>query len=158
MNREKLFSIAVQVSRFFLIALFIGDVGAKASKPYWFVSDISSFVGGHWAIHAAVIMLLAEITAIVLLLVPRTIRAAGLWTIIMLVVFAAYGFYYVYALRGGAPNCQCFGGIVANLLGISTMWRSLVLFIPAAICAKSSRRDRGKSPTEPSQNDSPILN
>jgi hypothetical protein len=44
---------------------------------------------------------------------------------VLLIGFASYALYYVYALHGEPLECGCFGGIIASQLGVKTALRNL---------------------------------
>ncbi|OLD77008.1 MAG: hypothetical protein AUI33_04525 [Ignavibacteria bacterium 13_1_40CM_2_61_4] len=69
----------------------------------------------------------------VLLLLPRTVRIGAFLAGALLIDFAGYALYYVYALHGEPLECGCFGGIIASQLGVRTALRNLALLVPAAI-------------------------
>src|SRR5215210_7627872 len=128
-----LFKILVLLSRFGLAALFLLTAGAKLYTFYDFVGNISNLVWTGWAWYAAVAVIVAEILAAVLLLLPRTVRLGGLWSAALLLGFAGYALYYVYVRHGEPLECGCFGGIIASQLGVKTALRNLGLLIPAAL-------------------------
>ena len=130
---RSLLKILVQVSRFGLAALFIVTAGAKLYTFRDFVGNISNLVWTGWAWYAAVAVILAELLAAALLLVPRTVRVGGLWSAVLLVGFASYALYYVYVRHGEPLECGCFGGIIASQLGLKTALRNLGLLVPAAL-------------------------
>jgi hypothetical protein len=76
------------------------------------------------------------------LLLPRTTRLGAICAGVLLVAFAGYALYYVYALNGEPLECGCFGGIIASQLGVKTALRNLALLIPAFIVWFGYRRER----------------
>jgi len=130
---RSLLKILAQVSRFGLAALFLVTAGAKLYTFQDFVGNISNLVWTGWAWYAAVAVILAELLAAALLLVPRTVRVGGLWSAALLVGFAGYALYYVYVRHGEPLECGCFGGIIASQLGLKTALRNLALLVPAAL-------------------------
>lgn len=145
----------VLLSRFGLAALFLVTAGAKLYTFYDFVGNISNLVWTGWAWYAAVAVILAEVVAAILLLLPPTVRLGGLWSAALLLGFAGYALYYVY-VRGGEPlECGCFGGIIASQLGLKTALRNLGLLVPAALVIfgipKKPQRAREDSPQLPSR-------
>ena len=53
----------------------------------------------------------------------------------LLIGFSAFALYYTYGLHGEPLECNCFGGIIASQLGVTTALRNLVLLIPVVIVA-----------------------
>jgi hypothetical protein len=78
-------------------------------------------------------VIVVEVFAAVLLLLPWTIRLGALMVGLMLLGFAAYALYYVYVLNGEPLECGCFGGIIGSQLGVKTALRNLALLIPVFI-------------------------
>jgi Methylamine utilisation protein MauE len=130
---RRLLRILVVLSRFGLAALFLLTAGAKLYTFRDFVGNISNLVWTGWAWYAAVAVILAEVLAAVLLLLPRTVRLGGLWSAALLLGFAGYALYYVYVRHGEPLECGCFGGIIASQLGLKTALRNLGLLVPAAL-------------------------
>jgi hypothetical protein len=91
-----------------------------------------------WPTTVAVIT--AEIITAVLLLVPRTVRIGALAAAALLIGFAGFALYYVYALHGEPLECGCFGGIIGSQLGVKTALRNLALLVPAAMVLFGYRR------------------
>jgi hypothetical protein len=135
-----LLKILVQVSRFGLAALFLLTAGAKAWTINDFVGNLSNLVWTGWAWPATIIIIVAELLAAALLLLPRTVRAGGIMAAVLLVGFAGYALYYVYVKHGEPLECGCFGGIIASQLGVKTALRNLALLVPAVLLIFGSRR------------------
>jgi hypothetical protein len=138
MNRQTLLRILVHASRFGLAALFLFAVGAKLymrnDPAESFFSNMPFLVGERWATTVAVMVILAEVLAAVLLLWPRTARIGGMWAATMLIGFAGYALYYRYGIGNTEGlECGCFGGIIGSQLGVTTALRNLALLIPAAL-------------------------
>jgi hypothetical protein len=76
------------------------------------------------------------------LIVPRTVRVGALFAAVLLIGFASYALYYVYALHGEPLECGCFGGIIASQLGVKTALRNLALLIPVLMVWFGYRRTR----------------
>ena len=91
---------------------------------------------------ATIAIIAAEIVTAVLLLVPRTVRVGAICAAVLLVGFASYALYYVYALHGEPLECGCFGGIIASQLGVKTALRNLALLIPVLFVWFGYRRTR----------------
>jgi hypothetical protein len=146
MTRQKVFRIVVQISRFGLAALFLFTAGAKLAIAKAFAANVgellaaSGFNYTRWMWPVTVAVILAEIIAAALLLIPRTVRLGALLAGLLLVGFAGYALYYVYVLHGEPLECGCFGGILASQLGISTALRNLALLVPALIVFFGHRR------------------
>ena len=142
----------VLISRFGLAALFLFAAGAKLASLKKFAGNVAELLSSmsinyeRWQWPATIFVIVAEIMAAVLLLLPRTVRAGAIWSATLLIGFSAFALYYVYVLHGEALECNCFGGIIASQLGVSTALRNLVLLLPVAIVflgssgQKSARR------------------
>jgi hypothetical protein len=102
----------------------------------------SGFDYQRWSWPATIVVILAEIVTAVLLIVPRTVRVGALCAAVLLIGFASYALYYVYALHGEPLECGCFGGIIASQLGVKTALRNLALLIPVLIVWFGYRRTR----------------
>jgi methylamine utilization protein MauE len=138
----------VRVCRYGLAALFLFTAIAKLAIINAFVKNMgellssSGFDYQRWSWPATIVVILAEIVTAVLLIVPRTVRVGALLAAILLVGFASYALYYVYALHGEPLECGCFGGIIASQLGVKTALRNLALLIPVLIVWFGYRRTR----------------
>ena len=84
-------------------------------------------------------LLVAELLAALLLIIPRAQRLGAVWAGALLLGFAGYALFYVYVLKGEALECGCFGGIIASQLGVATARRNLLLLIPALLVFLSPR-------------------
>jgi Methylamine utilisation protein MauE len=139
MSRQKVFRIVVQISRFGLAALFLFTAGAKLAIAKAFAANVgellaaSGFNYTRWMWPVTVGVILVEVIAAALLLIPRTVRIGALIAGLLLVGFAGYALYYVYVLHGEPLECGCFGGILASQLGVSTALRNLALLVPTLI-------------------------
>jgi hypothetical protein len=138
MNRQTLLRVLVHASRFGLAAMFLFAVGAKLymrnDPAESFFSNMPFLVGERWAMTVAVMVIAAEVVAVVLLLWRRTARIGGAWAALMLIGFAAYALYYRYGMGNTEGlECGCFGGIIGSQLGVTTALRNLALLIPAAL-------------------------
>jgi hypothetical protein len=146
MSRQKVFRIVVQISRFGLAALFLFTAGAKLAIAKAFAANVgellaaSGFNYTRWMWPVTVGVILVEVIAAALLLIPRTVRIGALLAGLLLVGFAGYALYYVYVLHGEPLECGCFGGILASQLGVSTAIRNLALLVPALIVFFGYRR------------------
>jgi Methylamine utilisation protein MauE len=138
-------SLILFLCRFGLAAMFLFAVGAKLWTMREFAGNVANLVPDGWAWPAAWAVVSAELVAAALLLWPRTVRLGALASAALLVGFAAYALYYVYALRGEPLECGCFGGIIASQLGVSTALRNLALLVPAAAVFFLGRGRRGAS-------------
>ena len=126
----RIFFTMVSVSRFLLAAVFLYAAAMALWNPYEFVPNISSLVArGQGAIVASIAIILFEIIAAVLLIIPRTARVGGWWATILLFTFTVYPLYYLHVFGGGALECSCFGGIIASERGASTAVRNVILLI-----------------------------
>ena len=123
----------VLLSRLALAAMFLFAAGAKLYTIRDFVANLTNLVEEQWVWPVAVAVIGAEIVAALLLLLPRTARAGAALSAALLLGFAAYALYYVYALNGEPLECGCFGGIIASQLGVSTALRNLAFLVPALL-------------------------
>jgi uncharacterized membrane protein YphA (DoxX/SURF4 family) len=128
------------VSRLGLAAMFLFAAGAKLYTLADFVANLSNLVPDRFTWPVAVVVIAAEVVAAALLLVPRTARLGAALSALLLVGFAAYALYYVYALHGEPLECGCFGGIIASQLGVSTALRNLALLLPVVLIFLGHRR------------------
>ena len=138
----------VRICRYGLAALFLFTAIAKLAIVNTFVKNMgellssSGFDYQRWSWPATIVVIVAEIVTAVLLIVPRTVRVGALFAAVLLVGFASYALYYVYALHGEPLECGCFGGIIASQLGVKTALRNLALLIPVLIVWFGYRRTR----------------
>jgi hypothetical protein len=138
----------VRICRYGLAALFLFTAIAKLAIIKTFVTNMgellssSGFNYQRWSWPATIVVIVAEIVTAVLLIVPRTVRVGALFAAVLLVGFASYALYYVYALHGEPLECGCFGGIIASQLGVKTALRNLALLIPVLIVWFGYRRTR----------------
>ena len=138
----------VRICRYGLAALFLFTAIAKLAIINAFVKNMgellssSGFNYERWSWPATIVVILVEIVTAVLLIVPRTVRVGALFAAVLLVGFASYALYYVYALHGEPLECGCFGGIIASQLGVKTALRNLALLIPVLIVWFGYRRTR----------------
>src|SRR5438067_2518479 len=129
----------VLVSRFALAALFLFAAGAKLSVLRKFAGNVGELLSTmhfnyeRWQWPAALAVIVAEIIAGLLLLIPKTARWGAALAAALLIGFSAFALYYTYDLHGEPLECNCFGGIIASQLGVTTALRNLVLLVPAMI-------------------------
>jgi hypothetical protein len=146
MARQKLFRIIVQIFRFGLAALFLFTAGAKLIIAKAFAANVGELLAAtdfnhtRWMWPVTVAVIVFEVIAAALLLIPRTVRIGALLAALLLVGFAGYALYYVYVLHGEPLECGCFGGIIASQLGVTTALRNLALVIPALLVLFGYRR------------------
>jgi len=137
-----------RISRFGLAALFLFTAIAKLAIINAFAKNMGELLGSsgfnyqRWSWPATIAVIAAEIVTAVLLLVPRTVRIGAICAAVLLVGFASYALYYVYALHGEPLECGCFGGIIASQLGVKTALRNLALLIPVLFVWFGYRRTR----------------
>jgi len=137
-----------QISRFGLAALFLFTAGAKLAIVKTFATNVaellsaSGFNYARWMWPTTVAVITAEVITAVLLLLPRTVRIGALVAAALLIGFAGYALYYVYALHGEPLECGCFGGIIGSQLGVKTALRNLALLVPAAMVLFGYKRVR----------------
>jgi hypothetical protein len=141
----------VQISRFGLAALFLFAVSAKLyfiNHPQQsFFVNMRGLVRESWAVPVALLVIGAELVAVVLLLWPRMVRLGGVWAAVLLTGFAGYALYYRFGLHNAEGlECGCFGGIIGSQLGVSTALRNLALLIPAALVIYGWPRLRRQQP------------
>jgi len=138
----------VRICRYGLAALFLFTAIAKLAIINAFVKSMgellssSGFDYQRWSWPATIVVIVAEIVTAVLLIVPRTVRVGASLAAVLLIGFASYALYYVYALHGDPLECGCFGGIIASQLGVKTALRNLALLIPVLIVWFGYRRAR----------------
>ena len=136
----------VRISRFFLVALFLFTAGAKLAIIKSFAVNVgqllsaSGFNYERWTWPITITVIALEIVVAILLLLPRTVRVGAVLAATLLLSFAGYALYYVYALNGEPLECGCFGGILASQLGVKTALRNLALLIPVLFVLFGSRR------------------
>src|SRR6266581_3419909 len=136
----------IGICRFGLAALFLFAAGVKLLIVKAFLSNVASLLisaninAERWKWPATIAVILSEVLAAILLLMPRTVRLGAVWSALLLVGFSAFALYYVYALHGEPLECGCFGGIIASQLGVKTALRNLGLLVPALIVFFGYRR------------------
>src|SRR6266849_1021263 len=148
MTRQRLLRIIVQICRFALAALFLFTAGAKLWIVKAFAANVgellsaSGFNYTRWMWPATIAVIVLEIITAAFLLLPKTVRLGALFAAALLIGFAGYALYYVYALHGEPLECGCFGGIIASQLGVKTTLRNLALLVPVLIVLFGYRRAR----------------
>src|SRR6266849_4525934 len=146
MTRQRLLRIIVQICRFALAALFLFTAGAKLWIVKAFAANVgellsaSGFNHTRWMWPATIAVIVLEIITAAFLLIPKTVRLGALFAAALLIGFAGYALYYVYALHGEPLECGCFGGIIASQLGVKTTLRNLALLVPVLIVLFGYRR------------------
>ena len=140
------FKWLVHISRFALAALFLFAAGAKLTVLKKFVGNVAELLSSmhinyqRWQWPATIAVIIAEVIAALLLLMPRTARVGAACAASLLIGFSAFALYYTYGLHGEPLECNCFGGIIASQLGVTTALRNLVLLVPAVIVIFGIRR------------------
>ncbi len=142
MTQSRWFKVLVLLSRFGLALMFLFAAGAKLYTARDFAGNMANLVGPRWAWPVTVVVIIAELLAALLLIMPRTVRLGGALAALLLVGFAGYALFYVYVQHGEPLECGCFGGIIASQLGVSTALRNLALFVPALLVLFGHRRAR----------------
>ncbi|HEX3253230.1 MAG TPA: MauE/DoxX family redox-associated membrane protein [Pyrinomonadaceae bacterium] len=138
----------VRVCRFGLAALFLFTAIAKLAIINAFAKNVGELLSSsgldyqRWSWPATIVVIVAEIVTAALLLLPRTVRVGAICAGVLLIGFASYALYYVYALHGEPLECGCFGGIIASQLGVKTALRNLALLIPVLFVWFGYRRTR----------------
>ena len=151
MNRTILFKWFVRVCRYGLVALFLFTAIAKLAIVNAFVKNMGELLASsgidyqRWSWPATIVVIAAEIVTAILLIMARTVRIGALLAAVLLIGFAGYALYYVYALHGEPLECGCFGGIIASQLGVKTALRNLALLVPALVVWFGYRRTRKES-------------
>jgi uncharacterized membrane protein YphA (DoxX/SURF4 family) len=136
----------VLISRFALAALFLSAAVAKLIILKKFGGNVAELLSSmhfnyeRWQWPATFAVIVAEIITALLLIIPRTIRLGAACAATLLIGFSAFALYYKYGLHGEALECNCFGGIIASQLGVTTALRNLVLLVPAVIVFFGARR------------------
>ena len=148
----------VLICRIALAGLFLFAAGAKLTIIKTFVGNVGELLSSmhfnyeRWQWPAAIAVIVAEIIAALLLLIPRTARLGAIWAAALLMGFSAFALYYTYGLHGEPLECNCFGGIIASQLGVTTALRNLVLLIPAIVvffgASKTRRPQKGTEGTK----------
>ena len=147
-TRTKTLIWIVRICRFALAALFLFTAIAKLAIVQTFVKNMgellssSGFDYQRWSWPATIVVIVAEFITAFLLIVPRTVRIGALCAAVLLIGFASYALYYVYALHGEPLECGCFGGIIASQLGVKTALRNLALLVPVIVVWFGYRRTR----------------
>ena len=146
MDRRRSVTWIVRICRYGLAALFLFTAMAKLTILSAFAKNVgellaaSGFNYARWSWPVTFVVIVAEIITALLLILPRTVRLGALCAAVLLIGFATYALYYVYALHGEPLECGCFGGIIASQLGVKTALRNLALLVPALIVWFSYRR------------------
>jgi hypothetical protein len=140
--RPRVFRALVLLCRVALVALWLFAAGAKIYTASDFRSNVASIIGARWAWDATLIIIACELLAALLLILPRTVRAGALASVVLLIGFAAFALFYVYVLKGEPLECGCFGGIIASQLGVKTALRNLALVVPALVVLAGHGRGR----------------
>jgi hypothetical protein len=136
----------VRICRYGLAALFLFTAIAKLAIVTAFAKNVgellaaSGFNYERWSWPATIVVIVAEIVTAALLIIPRTVRVGALCAAVLLIGFASYALYYVYALHGEPLECGCFGGIIASQLGVKTALRNLALLVPVLVVLFGYRR------------------
>lgn len=149
----------IQLSRFGLAALLLFTAGAKIWIVKVFVGNVgellssSGFNHVRWMWPVALAVIVLELIAVALLLLPKTVRLGALLAALLLVGFAGYALYYVYVLHGEPLECGCFGGIIASQLGVSTALRNLAFLVPALLVLFGHRKIQPRSTITAEPND-----
>jgi uncharacterized membrane protein YphA (DoxX/SURF4 family) len=141
-TRARWFKLLVLLSRFGLAAMFLFAAGAKLYTLTDFAGNVANLVGPRWAWPVTIVVVVAELTTALLLIVPRTVRWGALLSVLLLVGFAAYALLYVYVQHGEPLECGCFGKLLASQLGVSTARRNLLLLLPALLVLFGQRREK----------------
>lgn len=150
-RRVTLLRWLVQISRFALAALFLFTAIAKLAILREFAANVAELLSASginfrtWMWPTTIGVIVLEIIAVVMLLVPRTVRWGAVLAGLMLVGFSAFALYYVYVLNGEPLECGCFGKIIGSQLGVKTALRNLGLLIPVLLVIFGYRRKSHES-------------
>ena len=145
-RRATLLRWLVQISRFALAALFLFTAIAKLAILREFAANVAELLSASglnfrtWMWPATITVIVLEIIAVLMLLVPRTVRWGAVLVGLMLVGFSGFALYYVYVLNGEPLECGCFGKIIGSQLGVKTALRNLGLLIPVLLVIFGYRR------------------
>src|SRR5438309_3763861 len=140
------FKWLVLICRFALAALFLFAAGAKLTVIRKFAGNVAELLSSmhinyeRWQWPATIAVIVAEIIAALLLLIPKTARVGAALAAALLIGFSAFALYYTYGLHGEPLECNCFGGIIASQIGVTTALRNLVLLVPVVIVFFGARR------------------
>jgi hypothetical protein len=143
-----LFRWLVQISRFGLAGLFLFTAGAKLAILQEFAANMAELLSASglnfrtWMWPATITVIVVEIIAAIMLLLPKTVRLGAILVGLMLLGFSAFAVYYVYVLQGEPLECGCFGKIIGSQLGVKTALRNLGLLIPVLLVIFGYRRTR----------------
>ena len=140
--RRRVLRWLVLFCRFGLVALWLFAAGAKIYTATDFKTNVANLVGERWAWDTTILIILCELLAALLLLLPRAVRAGALRSALLLLSFAAFALFYVYVMEGEPLECGCFGGLIASQLGVTTALRNLALLVPVAVVYFGHRRTR----------------
>ena len=147
---QRFFRVLFYICRFGLAAFFLFTAGAKLWILRGFAGKVAELLSSmqmnyeRWQWPATVAVITIEILVALLLIVPRTVRVGAVAAALLLIGFSVFALYYVYVLHGERLECNCFGGIIASQLGVSTALRNLVLLIPAVIVFFGGIRNRSR--------------
>src|SRR2546423_4426626 len=136
----------VLISRIALGVLFLSAATAKLIIVKKFAGNVAELLSSmhfnyeRWQWPATIAVIVAEIIAALLFLIPKTARVGAGLAAALLVGFSAFALYYTYGLHGEPLECNCFGGIIASQLGVTTALRNLALLIPAVIVFFGARK------------------
>ena len=146
MIARRIFRILVYVCRFGLVALFLVTAGAKLWILTEFAGKVAELLSSaklnyeRWQWPATIGVIVVEIVAAALLIIPRTVRLGAVLSALLLIGFGAFALYYAYVLHGQPIDCECFGRIIGSQLGVKTALRNLALLIPAVIVFLGARK------------------
>ena len=155
MTRSSVIRFLAQLSRFGLAALFLFTAGAKLAIVKAFAANVAELLAAsgfdyrRWMWPATIAVIVVEVITAALLIVPRTVRVGAVCAAALLIGFAGFALYYVYALHGEPLECGCFGGIIGSQLGVKTALRNLGLLLPALIAFFGYRRTQRPVDTIP---------
>lgn len=146
--RATLLRWLVHISRFGLAALFLFTAGAKLTILREFALNVAELLSAsglnysRWMWPTTIAVIVIEIVAAIMLLIPRTVRLGALLVGLLLMGFSGFALYYVYVLHGEPLECGCFGKIIGSQLGVKTALRNLGLLIPVLVVIFGYRRGR----------------
>ncbi|MEP6920232.1 MAG: MauE/DoxX family redox-associated membrane protein [bacterium] len=126
----------IPISRFGLAALFLFTAVAKLTIVRDFAANVSQLLSAsgfdytRWTWPVTIGVITVEVITALLLLYRPTVRIGAVAAGTLLIGFAGYALYYVYALHGEPLECGCFGKIIGSQLGVNTALRNLALLLP----------------------------
>jgi thiol-disulfide isomerase/thioredoxin len=134
--------LALLIFRLFLAGVFATSASAKLADFAGSKKAAADFgVPASLTTVFAIALIAAEFAVALLLLSTATSWYGAIGAAVLLAVFTA-GMVYQIA-QGRAPDCHCFGQIKSEPVGVASVVRNLVLFVPAAVLLYHGRSGQG---------------